>query len=404
MELRRPASALQAHGERPGRRRALPRCGRPIDPRPAANPNPISTAFVEAAREQGRTVTDDFNGEQFEGAGYHDLLIKDGRRQSAAVAYLHPAVARGDVELVTGAHVHELVFAGDRCTGVRYEREGRIEELLAAEVVVCAGAVDSPSLLMRSGIGPAEELARAGVDVRVGPPRGRAQPARPPAHGRALGGRPAGSAAGVQPRRVVDVRPQPADALVPDLHFMFIHVPFHLPTYSVAEGSWTIAVGLVRPASRGTLRITSGDPAAKPVIDPAYLTERADLDAMVAGLEQARELAAAHAFDAWRGAEALPGEGVRDPEALRDFVRHAAGTYYHPVGTCRMGTGPDAVVDPELRVRGVESLRVADASIMPDIVSANTNTAALLIGEKAADLVKGSEPTPIDVGNARVGV
>jgi choline dehydrogenase len=378
--------------------------GGPIDPRPADRPNPISTAFVEAAREQGRTVTDDFNGEQFEGAGYHDLLIKDGRRQSAAVAYLHPAVARGDVELVTGAHVHELVFAGDRCTGVRFEREGRIEELLAAEVVVCAGAVDSPSLLMRSGIGPAEELARAGVDVRVDLPGvGRnlhdhllmgvlweaAQPVPPPEYNLA--------------ESSMFARSRP-DALVPDLHFMFIHVPFHLPTYSVAEGSWTIAVGLVRPASRGALRITSGDAAAKPVIDPAYLTERADLDAMVAGLEQARELAAAHAFDAWRGAEALPGEGVRDPEALRDFVRHAAGTYYHPVGTCRMGTGPDAVVDPELRVRGVESLRVADASIMPDIVSANTNTAALLIGEKAADLVKGSEPTPIDVGNARVGV
>jgi len=305
---------------------------------------------------------------------------------------------------VTGAHVHQLVFAGDRCTGVRYQRDGRLEEMQADEVIVCAGAIDSPSLLMRSGIGPADDLAEAGIDVRVDVPGvGRnlhdhllmgvlweaAQPVPPPGYNLA--------------ESSMFARSRP-DALVPDLHFMFIHVPFHLPTYAVAEGSWTIAVGLVRPASRGTLRVASADPAAKPILDPAYLTERADLDAMVAGLEQARELAGAHAFDPWRGAEALPGEGVRDPEALRDFVRHAAGTYYHPVGTCRMGVGPDAVVDPQLRVRGVESLRVADASIMPDIVSANTNTAALLIGEKAADLVKGSAPAPIDVGHAHVGI
>jgi choline dehydrogenase len=179
---------------------------------------------------------------------------------------------------------------------------------------------------------------------------------------------------------------------VPDLHFMCIHVPYHLPIFSVPEGSWTIAVGLVRPASRGTLRLRSADPADPPLVDPAYLTEEADIVAMVRGVEILRDLVTASAFDAWRGAEALPGAGVRGDEALRDFVRRAAGTYFHPAGTCKMGVGPDAVVDPELRVRGIDGLRVADASIMPDVVSTNTNAATMMIGEKAADLVRAARP------------
>ena len=305
---------------------------------------------------------------------------------------------------MTGAHVHELVFAGDRCTGVRYEREGRIEELLAAEVVVCAGAVDSPSLLMRSGIGPAEELARAGVDVRADLPGvGRnlhdhllmgvlweaAQPVPPPEYNLA--------------ESSMFARSRP-DALVPDLHFMFIHVPFHLPTYSVAEGSWTIAIGLVRPASRGTLRITSGDPApsrsSTPVPDRARRPGRDGRRARAA-----RELAAAHAFDAVarRGGAAgreRPRRG--GPPGLRRATRRGPTTTRSAPAAWASAPTPSST--RSCVSAASTSLRVADASIMPDIVSANTNTAAMLIGEKAADLVKGSEPTPIDVGNARVGV
>ena len=184
---------------------------------------------------------------------------------------------------------------------------------------------------------------------------------------------------------------------------MFIHVPFHLPTYSVPEGSWTIAVGLVRPASRGSVRLRSAALDDKPLIDPGYLAEEADVEAMVRGTRLARDLASAAAFDAWRGEEALPGASVQTDAELEDFVRHAAGTYYHPVGTCRMGVGPDAVVDPSLRVRGVQGLRVADASVMPSIVSANTNTAAMIIGEKAADLLRGTAPSPVSPGRAVVG-
>ena len=364
--------------------------GGPIQPRPAASPNPISTAFVEAAREQSHPITADFNAEQFEGAGYHDLLIKDGQRQSAADAYLHPSASRENLRVITRASVHKLLFSGDRCIGVRYLHDGQVEDLHGGEIVLSAGAIDSPALLMRSGIGAADELASAGVEaVHDLPGVGRnlhdhllmgvlweaAQPVPPPEYNLAEASMFARSHAG---------------SSVPDLHLMFIHVPFHLPSFAVPDGCWTIAVGLVRPASRGAIRLASAGGGTKPVIDPGYLTEQADLDAMVAGLQQARELASAQAFDPWRGAEALPGEAVDDSQSVRDFVRRAAGTYYHPVGTCRMGVGPDAVVDPRLRVRGLENLRVADASIMPEIVSANTNTTTLMIGEKAAELLRDS--------------
>jgi len=365
--------------------------GGPNTPRPAAEPNPICAAFVEAAREKGHPVTDDHNGAQFEGAGLHDMIITGGRRQSAADAYLHPAASRPNLEVITGAHALGLLIEGERCVGVRYAREGAVHEVRAsAEVVVCAGAVDSPALLLRSGIGPADELRALGIDVVADVPGvGRNL------HDHLLMGVCWEAAQTIPPpvnnmsESSMFTRSDPA-LRVPDLHFMCIHVPFHLPIFSVPEGSWTIAVGLVRPASRGTLTLRSADPADAPVIDPRYLAEEADVAAMVRGVEIVRDLVSASAFDAWRGPEALPGADVRGDAALRDFVRRAAGSYFHPVGSCRMGVGPDAVVDPELRVRGVDGLRVADASVMPSIVSANTNVAAMVIGEKAADLVRGT--------------
>jgi choline dehydrogenase len=378
--------------------------GGPIEPRPAANPNPISVAFVEAARERGYPVTDDFNGKQFEGAGFHELLIKDGRRTSAAATYLHPASSRPNLEIITGAQVARVITAGDRCTGVEYVRDDATEQLtVEREVILAAGVIDSPAILLRSGIGPSADLHELGIEPVVDVPGvgqnlhdhmlmgvlwEAKQPVPPPEYNLA--------------ESSMFLRSRP-DLAVPDLHFMFIHVPFHLPTLSAPEGSWTIAVGLVRPASRGSLRLQSASLADMPIIDPGYLTQDADVEAMVRGTKLARELAAASAFDAWRGPEALPGEAVQSDAELEDFVRHAAGTYYHPVGTCRMGVGPDAVVDPVLRVRGLTGLRVADASVMPSIVSANTNTAAMMIGERAADLIGAEAPSPVSVGPAVVG-
>jgi choline dehydrogenase len=378
--------------------------GGPIEPRPAARPNPISVAFVEAAREQGYPVTDDFNAERFEGAGFHDLLIKDGRRTSAAGTYLHPASGRPNLEVITGAHVAKVITAGGRCTGVEYVQHGASHQLqVEREVILCAGAIDSPAILLRSGIGPAADLGELGVEPVLDLPGvGRnlhdhllmgvlweaRQPVPAPQYNLA--------------ESSMFLRSHP-DKFAPDLHFMFIHVPFHLPTYSVPAGAWTIALGLMRPASRGSVRLRSTSLGDKPLIDPAYLTEDADVEAMIRGTKLARKLAGAAAFDPWRGPEVLPGEAVQSDAEIEDFVRHAAGTYYHPVGTCRMGAGPDAVVDPALRVRGVNGLRVADASVMPAIVSANTNTAAMIIGERAADLVRAGTASPVSAGGAVVG-
>lgn len=243
-------------------------------------------------------------------------------------------------------------------------------------------------MLLRSGIGPADDLRDLDIDVVADVPGvGRnlhdhllmgvlweaAQPVPPPEHNLS--------------EASMFLRSRP-ELDVPDLQFLCIQIPLPPPAFSVPKESWTIGVGLVRPASRGTLRLRDGDPSAKPLLDPAYLSESADTEALVRGVALARELVGAAALAPWRGAEALPGSRVSDEADMREFVRRAAGTYFHPVGTCAMGVGPDAVVDPELRVRGIERLRVADASIMPDIVSANVGAAAIMIGEKAADLVR----------------
>src|SRR5919108_282462 len=252
--------------------------------------------------------------------------------------------------------------AGDEADGGRPRRGSALPRGRRAEreVILSAGAIDSPAILLRSGIGPASELAELGIDRAVDLPGvGRnlhdhllmgviweaKQPVPPPEYNLA--------------ESSMFLRSDPSK-FVPDLHFMFIHVPFHLPTYSVPEGAWTIAVGLVRPASRGTVRLRSAGLEDKPLIDPGYLTQPADVEAMVRGTKLARDLATATALDPWRGPEALPGAPVQQDAEIVDFVRHAAGTYYHPVGSWRMGVGPDAVVDPALRVRGVQGLRVAD--------------------------------------------
>jgi choline dehydrogenase len=370
--------------------------GGPNTPRPAAEPNPICAAFVEAAREKGHPVTDDHNGAQFEGAGLHDMIIAGGRRQSAAAAYLHPAASRPNLDIVTGAHVLGLVLEGTRCVGVRYARDGAVHEVRAAsEVIVCAGAVDSPALLLRSGIGPADELRALGIDVVADVPGvGRNL------HDHLLMGVCWQAAQTIPPpvnnmsESSMFTRSDPA-LRVPDLHFMCIHVPFHLPIFTVPEGSWTIAVGLVRPASRGTLTLRSADPADKPRILTNALGDPDDVRSLVAGMRLAREIARQAPLASRIVRELKPGPDVGDDEedlvaALRDRVE----LIYHPVGTCRMGTDDGAVVDPSLRVRGLEGLRVVDASVMPIIPGGNTNAPTIMVAERAADLIRGRAPVP----------
>ena len=255
-----------------------------------------------------------------------------------------------------------------------------------AEVVVSAGAVDSPRLLLLSGVGPAHELEAAGVPVVH----------NLPGVGRNLHDHPLCGVVYEAAQPIPAGRTNLAETSMlwrsdeslegPDMQLMFIHVPFHPPHLAAPANSFTFAVATV-PEARGSIRLAGPDPATPPVIDPNYLGAETDVRRMIHGVEVAREIANSEPFAAWRAREVLPGPDATDQAALRAYLAHATSTYYHPVGSCAMGTGPDAVVDPDLRVHGLTGLRVADASVMPQIVPVNTNAVAIMIGEKAADLI-----------------
>lgn len=366
-------------------------CG-PLRPAPvdAAEANPLSEVFVRAAAAAGHPVTDDFNGAQPEGAGWHDLSIADGRRQSPAAAYLHPARTRANLTVATRARAHRLLVEQNRCVGIEYRADGRTCTAYAeGEVIVSAGAIDSPRLLLLSGVGPAADLAAVGIAVHHDLPGVGRNLHDHPLCGvvcEAAQPIPAGRTNLAETSMVFRSDPS-LDG--PDMQLMFIHVPFHPPHLVAPANSFTVAVAMV-PDSRGTVRLAGPDPSTPPLIDPGYLTEESDVRRMVHGLDVARQILATEPFRQWCAGEVLPGAGVTDQKDLRDFVFRATGTYYHPVGSCKMGVGADAVVDPELRVHGLEGLRVADASIMPRIVGVNTNAATMMIGEKAAAMIRGS--------------
>jgi choline dehydrogenase len=359
----------------------------PMRPKIAADPNPLSEIFVDAAKELGYPTTDDFNGAVQEGAGYHELTIADGKRQSTAVAYLHPAEDRPNLTVHTNAYARRLTFDGKRCTGVEYERGGSVATATAeAEVIVSGGAVNSPQLLLLSGVGPADHLREVGVSVLHDLP----------GVGRNLHDHPLLGLVFEADGEIAPGKANHAETSMswrsdpnlsgPDMQFMFIHVPFHPPHLQAPANSYTFGITTV-PDSRGWVRLASTDPKAAPLINPNYLGEDSDVRRLLLGIQKARELNAASAFSEWGTREVLAGEHIQDEAGLRDFVSRATGTYYHPVGTCKIGVDDQAVVDPELRVHGIDGLRVVDASVMPTVVCVNTNAASIMIGEKAAELV-----------------
>ncbi len=379
--------------------------GGPLAVGPTARPHPLTLAFVEACREAGHPLRDDFNCRDLDGAGLHDMTIAGGHRQTTADAYLRPALSRPNLTVATGAFVHRLLVGNGRCTGVEYRRGGRLLRARAgAEVVLCAGAIDSPRLLMLSGIGDPAPLSDLGIEtVAAVPGVGRNL------HDHILlcgicveARRPIPPGTGNLGEAVLYWR---SDAALPgpDLMTCLVHVPFVNPWQQAAGNSYTFAVGHMRPVSRGRLSLASSDPRQRPVIDPGYLDEGHDLEMLVRGVRKALELRTQPAFADWRGRDDMPGIENAGPEGLAAFVRQAVSTFCHPVGTCRMGVGGDAVVDPELRVHGLQGLRVADASVMPSITSTNTNAATIMIGEKAADLIRGRSPADRPSELASVG-
>jgi len=360
------------------------------------DPHAAHEAFLAAARSLGFEARPDwdFNGARQEnGAGYYQKNILDGRRHSAAAAFLVPALPRPNLVVHSSSLASRLLIERGRARGIEYVRDGRVRQARAArEVVLCAGAVDSPKLLLLSGIGHADRLRALGIPVAVDLPGVGANLQDHLRIGVRWRGRqelpPSTVSAGLF------VRSDPARTrLSPDLEY---YVGRGLDE---SDPFVTITVALARPASRGSIGLSSARPEDPPIIRAHYLREPGDLEAVLKGVRLARALGQARAYETLVAEELEPGADARTDADLAAFVRAAAGTIFHPAGTCPMGRDAMAVVDAALRVRGIEGLRVADASIMPAVVNAPTHAACVMIGERAADLLVGG-PAPL---SARAG-
>jgi choline dehydrogenase len=376
------------------------------------DPNPLTRAFIRAAANAGIPENGDVNGERHEGVGATQVTQATGRRWSAADAYLKPARRRRNLGIVTGAHATRILFEGTRAVGVEYLDDGQRRVARAErEVILAAGAVNSPQLLMLSGIGAADELRCHGIAVVADVPGVGRNLQDHLACGIAVRSRTPGTLAGAESfgqllrwiffrRGLLTSCVAEACAFVrvgssapaPDVELIFAPVAFIDHGFTkVADHAMTIGVVLLQPRSAGTIALRSANPTAPPLIQPRYLSDPGgdDLRLLVRGMTLARRLFATEPLAAHAGAPIVPPAGTDSDEAIAAVVRARAETLYHPVGTCRMGTDPGAVVDPELRVRGVEGLRVIDASVMPRIVRGHTNAPTIMIAEKAAALMVG---------------
>ncbi len=397
--------------------------GGPLHVSGQREPNPLSQALSVAGEEVGIPPNPDFNGPRQEGLGLYHVTVKNGRRWSAAAAYLREVEGRPNLDVITGAHVARVVLEDGRAVGVELCRGRKTETLRAGrEVLLCAGAINSPQLLMLSGIGPEDELRRHNISVRK-PLSGVGQnlqdhldilivhrAAQPVTHGLTLGSIPQFvralrayrrgeigllSSNGTEAGGFACSRP---GLEVPDLqlHLTLVKLEDHAGNLRLLFGhGFSLHVCNLRPCSRGTVTLASANPMDAPLIDPNYLAEPEDMEQMLAAVRLGRRLLATEAFAPYRGDELFPGPAAQSKEELRDFVRSRADTIYHPVGTCRMGDDADAVVDARLRVHGVPGLRVVDASIMPTLIGGNTNAPVIAIAEKAADLIREDAGNPI---------
>lgn len=382
--------------------------GGPVNVADLRDPNLLSLALVQASQEQGYSHNTDFNGETQEGFGLYQVTQKNGLRHSAAAAYLHPALVRENLTAVPFAQVQHLTFNGTRCTGVVYQKEGETHTVQANhEVIICTGTINSPQLLMLSGVGPKETLGKLGIPVVMDLP-GVGQNLQdhlmvPIAYHAT---QPVSLAAATDPEEATKfqangmgmltsnigeaggfIKLNP-DSPAPELQFHFAPGWFIMHGAGNPEGhGLTLAPGVVGVKSVGSLTLRSANPNDPPMIDPNYLAEDADMEVLVEGVKIGRKILNSPAFDVYRGEEYLPGTAVQSDEDIREFIRNWVQNIYHPVGTCKMGNDPMAVVNTNLQVHGIQGLRVADASIMPFIINANTNNPCIMIGEKCADLI-----------------
>ena len=383
--------------------------GGPLNVTDLRHVNPLTRAFLSAAGEIGIASNSDFNAARQEGAGLYQVTQKKGKRHSAADAFLEPSVRSKNLSILTGAHATQLVIEKGRALGIAYVREGVLEEARAdGEVILCGGTVNSPQLLLLSGIGLPNELERAGIRTAH----------NLPGVGKNLQDHVMVSVGYLCTKAVTLASAESLTNLMryflfkrgplvsnvaeagiflrtkseldePDLQLLFG------PAYYVNHGltprkehCFGFGPTLVTPESRGEICLRSTNPLEPPAIRANYLSTEADMQVIVHGVRLSRQLAHSKAFEIYRGDELHPGTSAQSDNDIAEFVRREAETLYHPVGTCKMGSDPMAVVDARLRVRGMEKLRVVDASIMPRIIAGNTNAPTIMIAEKAADMIR----------------
>ncbi|WP_299810609.1 choline dehydrogenase [uncultured Roseibium sp.] len=383
--------------------------------------NPLFHAFKDAGEQAGYGVTADYNGECQEGFGDMEMTVYKGRRWSAANAYLKPALKRGNLDLIKGALVRKVLIENGRAVGVEFETGGEVREARAArEVILAASSINSPKILMQSGIGPADHLQDMGIDVIANRPgvganlqdhlelyiqQACTQPITLYKHwnlfSKALIGAQwllfkQGLGASNQFESCAFIRSR-AGVRYPDIQYHFLPFAVRYDGQAAAEGhGFQAHVGPMRSKSRGQVRLTSDDPHGKPSILFNYMSHEEDWEDFRRCIRLTREVFGQEAFAPYRGKEIQPGDDVQSDDALNDFIREHVESAYHPCGTCKMGSTDDpmAVVDPECRVIGVEALRVADSSIFPQITNGNLNAPSIMVGEKASDHILGKDPLP----------
>jgi len=396
----------------------------PVGTEFARTADPLYDAWIQAALAAGFPVTDDYNGKQQEGFGRGQYTIRDGYRSSAARAYLRPARKRPNLEVATRAHATRVLMRGTRASGVEYRKGGRLVRAEAErEVILSAGAFNTPPLLMLSGIGPAAHLREMGIEPVIDLPVGKnlqdhlavivffrrldeSTFIKQMRFDRMAVSMIRAYLFGTGPGTVVPgglhafVKTRPEFA-VPDIEFMFRGAPaaphlwFPLIRAAYLDG-YGIRPTLLHPDSRGEILLRSADPREPPRIVYKFFSAPDDLPRLREGFKRARDVAYQKPMTPYRGAETAPGDKVKSDAEIDAWIRNTAITAHHPCGTCAMGMGPNTVTDPQLRVRGIEHLRVVDASVMPDLISAHINACVLMIAEKAADLIRNKPALPAD--------